>query len=785
MKKRTLLLAFVLLSLTGFGQSLTQTIKGKIIDAQSGSGLPGASVVLVGTNPPKGSATDADGEFQLTNVPVGRQALRVTYVGYREQEIPNILVTSGKEVVLQISLQEEVITGQEVIVKAKRDKNLLNNEFGTLSARTFDVEQIRRFAGSRNDPARMAASFAGVVGNNDARNDIVVRGNSPLGLLWRLEGVDIPNPSHYGSLGATGGPVSMLNNNTLAKSDFFTGAFPAMYGNAQSGVFDLQLRNGNAGKREYTGQMGFNGFELGAEGPIVPGKKATYLINYRYSVLGAVKLLGLNFGTGSAVPQYQDLTFKFDLPTGRTGSRFTLFGVGGLSRIDMKANPEDTTNLYGDPYRSTFNTAKMGVTGLSYTHYFNDRTYLKATVAASGSAFYVVEDTLNAERVAHPYFRDGSHQERLTALVQLNKKYSARHSVSAGAYFHQLFFTYADSVFLHQQAFRKLHDVKGNTSLMQAYVQWQFKPSNHLTLNSGLHGSLFALNNSTVLEPRFGARYEINPRQTVSFSAGLNSLLPPMQIYFYRTRLSDNEYIQTNRNLGFTRSFQSVAGYERTVGDNIRLKAETYFQYLYNVPVELRASSASAVNVGADFSTPNVDSLVNKGLGRNYGLELTAERSFSNGYYFLITTSLYDSKYQGSDKVWRNTAFNGNYVANVLAGKEFQLSERNTLSFDTRITLAGGRRYTPINLEASRRAGETRVYADQAYEAKFRDYFRTDFKITFRRNGSRVTQEWFVDFQNIFNTKNLFLQYYDNRSQRIRTAYQLGFFPNFNYRIEF
>jgi len=768
-----------------YSQPLTQTVKGKIQDAQSGSGLPGATVLLLNATPIKGAVSNPDGEFELTQVPVGRQTLKISYVGYREQIVPNVLVTSGKEVILTVSLQEEVIQGQEVVVKAKRDDGLLNNEFATLSARTFNVEQTRRFAGGRNDPARMAANFAGVVSNNDARNDIVIRGNSPLGLLWRLEGLDIPNPSHYGGLSATGGPVTILNNNTLAKSDFLTGAFPAMYGNATSGVFDLQLRSGNASKREYTGQIGFNGFELGAEGPLVKGKKATFLINYRYSVLAAVKKLGLNFGTGSAIPYYQDLTFKLDVPTGRPGNRFTLFGIGGKSSIDLLADPKDTTNFYNNGTTNDYNETSMGVLGTAYTHYLNDRAYLKFSLAASGSTYAVKDDTLNAESQPFAHYRDHSSQGRLTGLVQFNQKLNARHTLAAGIYLHRLAYTYADSVFYQLRIWKPLHAETGSTGLMQTYVQWQLRPSNQLTVNTGLHGSFFALNHTYTIEPRLGIRYDIAPRQTVAFSVGMHSQLQPLQLYFQKTRLSDTQFIETNRNLSFTRSVQTVAGYETTLGEAIRFKAEAYYQYLYKVPVQQQPSTQSALNFGAGSGSSELDSLVNLGTGRNYGLELTLERQFSSGYYFLSTVSLYDSKYRGSDNLWRNTAFNGHYVANLLAGREFRLSEKNTLSLDTRISLAGGRYYTPINLAASIQKGEA-VYDDaQAFSQRMSDYFRTDIKLTYRHNGHRITQEWFIDFQNVTNARNIYTQVYDARSQRVRTQYQLGFYPNFNWRIEF
>ncbi|WKN41013.1 hypothetical protein [Tunicatimonas pelagia] len=259
--------------------SATQTVRGQIVDAQS--------------------------DFPLTGVNV---------------------------IVLDISLEENVLMGEEVIITAESDKTATNNELATVSSRSFNLEETGRYAGSRNDPARMAANFAEVVVNSDDRNDII-RGNSLSGLLWGLEGIN-PNPSHYGSLSSTGGPVSMLNYNVLDKSDFLIGAFLAEYGNALAGVFDLQLRGGNTEKREFLGQVGFNGFELGMEEPFSKKSKASYIANYRYSTLGAFQALGVNFGTGAATPEYQDLTFKVDIPTKKAGY-FTMFGIGGVNSIDL------------------------------------------------------------------------------------------------------------------------------------------------------------------------------------------------------------------------------------------------------------------------------------------------------------------------------------------------------------------------------------------------------------------------------------------------------------------
>ncbi|MCD4788701.1 MAG: carboxypeptidase-like regulatory domain-containing protein, partial [Bacteroidales bacterium] len=214
-----------------FTQNITQTVKGQVIEKQTLAPLPGATVILLETDPLVGTTTNTDGYFVLENVPVGRVSLQVRYMGYHTATINNLNLMSGKELVVNVEMEEKVEKIDEVVITATRKGETIN-QMTSISARTFSVEETQRFAGAMNDVSRMAANYAGVCTSNDALNDIVIRGNSPSGLLWQLDGVDIPNPNHFGQLGATGGPVSMLNNNVLSNSDFMTGAFPAEYGNA-------------------------------------------------------------------------------------------------------------------------------------------------------------------------------------------------------------------------------------------------------------------------------------------------------------------------------------------------------------------------------------------------------------------------------------------------------------------------------------------------------------------------------------------------------------------------
>jgi hypothetical protein len=762
-------------------QQQGQTLRGVALDAQSKRGIGFVTVAIPGTD--LGTIADSTGAFTIDKVPLGRITVLVTHVGYEARTVQNVVMEAGKETLLEIELLESLSTEMEnVVIVAKR--SITSTQMATVSAAEFNAEDTRRYAGSRNDVARMASNFAGVNSVNDGRNDIIIRGNSPLGLLWRLEGVDIPNPNHFGTLGLTGGPVGMLNNNVLGQSAFYTGAFPAQFGNATSGVFDLYYRKGNPNKREYMAQVGFNGLELGAEGPFSKKSKASYLINYRYSIPGLIKSLGVNVGTGAAVPMYQDLSVKVDLPTKKAG-HFSLFGLGGNSNIDFKGDLKDTINFYNDPYHDLYNSTKMGVLGAKHTYFLNNSTSYVLTLAATGSNVLTRQDSLDLDQLPHKKYRGNGSEWRYVASFVLNKKFSGRDRLSTGISADQLHYSYRDSILDAKYGYIPLLQEKNHTHFLRGYVQWQHRLNSRLTFNTGLNAQHLALNGNTALDARAGVQYSTGNSGVLNFAYGGHSQMQTLMTYFHETRTGENTSVQTNRDLGFTRSQHGVLGWEQGLKQNWKYKVEVYGQYLSKVPVERRMSDWSALNIGAGYGAGLEDSLVNRGMGYNYGLEMTVEKPFSNGFYVLSTASLFNSKYKGSNGVEHNTLFNGNYVVNVLAGKEWKMKEMHTLAVDIKGTGAGGKRYTPIDEAASQKAQKA-VYDDsRSFELQSKPYFRMDVKITYRMNNPKFMQEFFVDFQNVTNTINIYNQWYDNRSGKIRTQNQLGFYPNFNYRIQF
>jgi hypothetical protein len=763
--------------------SLT-TVRGNVVDKQSQYPIPGATIVLLESDPVKGTVSDLDGHFRLENVPVGRQSIQVMMIGYETLVFTNLLLNSGKELTLNVQLVESVETLGEVEISAEGNKSESINKMSSVSTRTISIEEAQRYSGTLQDIARMAQNYAGVSSANDDRNDIIIRGNSPTGVLWRLEGIDIPNPNHFATLATTGGPISLINTNNLSNSDFSTGAFASEYGNALSGVFDLKLRSGNNDKREYMAQMGFNGFELGAEGPFKKGKQASYMVNARYSFLGIMTKLGIDFGTGAAVPEYQDITFKIDLPTKKVG-KFTFFGVGGASFIDFKAEESGENNLYNDGKENQQFRSSTGIAGMTHSYFFNEKTYGKLILATTTGGTQGWTDTIDVNNNATRIFGIYQRQNDAKGHYFINSKLNARNTIKVGVMYDYYMFDVEDSIRYTGGYFFKEMDFKGETSLARSYAEWQLRPDERWTINSGVYGQYFMYNDRTSVEPRLGARFKLNEKQSLNFGSGLHSQLQPITVYFNRQEDENGTALEENKNLDFNKAAHFVLGHDYQLGKNMRIKTELYYQYLYNIAVDRDSSSFSVLNVGADFVIPNNGNLVNTGTGKNYGVEVTLERFLNKGFYFLMTTSLFESKYTGSDGVERNTAFNGNYVFNLLAGKEWKVGKSNAITFDVKGTYAGGRRYSPIMLDESIAAFKEVRDLNNAYSEQYKPYFRADMKLGFRMNRSKYAQAFYFDIRNVTNSQNIFIQSFSSRNNQVSTVYQTGFFPIFLWQIWF
>jgi len=653
-----------------------------------------------------------------------------------------------------------------------------------VSGRSFSAYEVENYPGSLSDISRAAVSFPGVVSTNDGQNHIVIRGNSPKGLQWRLEGIEIPNLNHFSDIGASGGGVNVVSNNMLGGSDFLTSAFPSEYGNALSGVFDLRLRSGNNEKHEQTFEIGFLGTEAMVEGPISKKTNSTYIAQYRYSTLKLVQDLGV---TLESIPDFQDLSFKIYHPTKKLGV-FTLFGIGGLSHETGSSGYEMNSN--------------MGTVGITNSLTLNPKTHLRTVLAFSGRTYSWDSDVNigTAESPINRIWNTNVVDYTAKGSFIVNRKINNKHKLKAGIiyemawndsymgwYSDTLYNWFSDPTHPAYQIQNYDHtyvDATEQAGTLQTFANWQYRIGKAVTLNTGMHFIQFYLNNNFSVEPRLGVQWNIHPRHTLSAGFGVHSRKESMTLYTGEFTTHDDVVITPNMDLELSKARHYVLAYNYRIGQHMHLKTEAYYQDLYDIP---------AYPFPPYFSTQNFDFgfegnvLTNYGTGYNTGIELSLERYMTNGFHFMLNGTIYDSKYENKLGEQLNTKYNGTYASNGLIGKEFKIGsgKQHTLGFSSRYILAGGMRYLPIDKEASIANRSTVRLWDNGFSEKVSDYFRIDLLIKFRRNRSRYSGEWSIDMLNILNRQNMLTEYWDNNIQDFYKEYQNPFILILSYRIQF
>jgi hypothetical protein len=774
------MLSGAMLSTAAWSQTPTQTVRGKVIDAALKTGIPGANVLVMNTDPPAGAVTADDGSFEIRKVPVGRVSLKISFMGYQTSVIPEILVTSGKEVFVNAELSESAISAREVEVKATVDKDKPVNAMALISARSFNVEESRRYAGSADDPMRAVSNFAGVASSADVNsNQIVIRGNSPKGLLWRIDGVDVPNPNHYAYVGNSGGGLTMFSSQVLGNSDFYTAAFPSQFGNAISGVFDMRFRNGNPNRHEFAFQLGIQGLDVSAEGPVSRKNNSSYLFNYRYSILAFLQLI--DPAMKNKIPSYQDLSFKVLLPGGKAGT-FSIFGIGGISRSRYTPEADSSQwNTLEDRTQSVLNN-NMAAIALSHDIPLSRSVLVHSYIAGSYSDIYYDCSLLDSAYTPSPEQYAYHRNYRLMAGSSVRSKFGKRHTNKTG-------FAYSDIHYdLDVRARNPFSGIveqvdqgTGNTGLFQAYSESKIDLGVKLTLSGGLFFQYFLLNRRYSVEPRIALRWQAFPKHAFSVGYGKHSQLEDIGLYLADVASPGEVITKPNRLLDFSKARHFVLGYDYSIRPDMRFKAEAYLQLLYSIPVK-PGSYYSLINSQGAYVN---DSLTADGKGRNIGLDLTLEKFLTRKYYFLVTLSLFDSRYTGGDGLIRNTRFNANYVANLLGGKEWTVRKKNLFGINLKASYTGGEYYVPIDLEAS--VAQHREVLDEAaaYTQRLPDFLYLDLTLTYRTNHRKFSGTWAIQAKNLLNMKPVTGYVYNDFNHSIEAVQSSGIIPFISYKVEF
>ena len=739
-----------------------QDIRGTVVDGVSGKLLVGAAVQLTAD---RGTYTDSTGRFTFSNVPVGRYQIVCTFLGYDSLQLVDIVVRAAKPTVVDITLEPGASSLGLVTVEgqAPGGSSLMPGQIG------LSKEAVLRYPATYFDPARLALAYPGVSGTNDQANGMSVRGHSPNAVGWRLQGAEIVNPNHTPNAGTSsdrttlnGGGVNILSAQLFSDTRFYTGLLPARYGNTGAGLLDMHLRSGNSDAWAYTAQLGLIGLDASAEGPLSRKKDIRFLANYRYSTVGLLSAMGLDLGDEAI--QFQDLSIHLTMPV-RGSGQLSFFAVGGDSE-NLFTSPQDSMEWTEnkDQFDITFEH-RMGAVG----------TRLDLPLAFGGSLHTtLLWSGMQGSRLS----------ERLSSLESLDEytqqKWSLNTYVQWRSGEQSTFYTGLSGL-LQQDDLLAIErqqpriDGRRQRTLLQPYLNWRTQLAAGWQLEAGLRG--FLLDGVAArLEPRLALDWQLNAQQRLTFSYG-----------WQHQRIAPQIELAARERLPAMRVAHSSVQWRYQWANTTSLKVEGYYQRLTDVPISADAmTSFSAINLLEGYRQ---ESLRSDGIGENYGVELTLQRAPTDRWYYLITGSLYESRYQGSDGVWRDTRWNGQYTANATLGREWSLRQKNkkerTLGINLRFSALGGFRTTLIDERASALT-ETTVYrTSEAFTVQQGDFRRLDLRIYLRRNLTGRNTTLALDIQNLTNRENEAFRYYDPYLQKIVIKNQLGLIPLLSYKVQF
>ena len=776
---RLLLLALVLIGTRSSAQQTVQSIKGFVTDRDSRQPLQGATVSILGEEQQFSATSDSAGNFILKNIPTGRRRVQVTYTGYQSYLSDYIILNAAKEFELQVEMEEEKKQMEGVIVKTSRNPKQPVNRYTLVSGRSFSPEETQRYAASANDPSRMALGFPGVQATRDARSDIVIRGNNPVGMQWRLEGVDVINPNHFARKGSTGGGITILSLSMLDNSDFLTGAMPAEYGDVLSGSFDMHLRRGNNQSTEYTFKAGLIGVDFSTEGPIKKGA-SSYLMNYRYSTLGLLNAIGLNLVGERENNNFQDLSFNLAFANKKNSVQWNFWGIGGYSKETVD-EVEDTLDWkqYDDYAIYDFRT-KMGAIGVGNTTRISEKSFLKSSLALIAQEVSFVDDTLTRKRAATTVNDELYRNNRLSFTTSYNHKFSPSANLKTGIYLTNIFYHFKkDAMDYMNNVYRNFVSGEGNTAMFQPYLQMSLKPGTRFTINPGVHMIYLAFNKKTTIDPRLSFQYKIDARKNISFAYGLHSKVLPLGSYFFN---ASGNY--PNKGLDMMRAHHFILAYDQALGNSWRMRAETYYQSLFQIPVVDDMSRTFWILNELDGYAN--EALISKGKGTNKGVDLSAEKFFSRGLFMIVSFSAFHSTYEPLNGTKYNSRFNSRTAGSWTGAKEWSIKRNRVFQLGWKMVYNGGLPITPLAPVQST-SREPVLDEQRPYSERVSPYFRTDTRFALRKDRAGKSWQLALDVQNIFgirNTDGLSRKYDPSVNQWVYKQ-QSGIVPVLSYQVDF
>ena len=714
--------------------------------------------------------TDSSGSAFFEHLEPGRYYVVLMKEGFKILISDYFIHTNQNNSQLVLSMQDAAVKLEQVLVKsdALLTSNESKNSFAYLSNRSFSSEDTERIPMGLNDPSRMALSYPGVhVGRSDLDNPIIVRGNSPYGVSWRIEGIDVPNPNHFAKHGAGGGGISILSAQVMGKSDFYSGAMPAEFGNALAATFDIKLREGNYNDQAYKARASFLGIDVAMEGPF-KNNRSSYLINYRYSTLGLMNWLTFYLVGNRTVNTFSDLSFNLVFKSKDLKSKTTLFGVAGKS-IDHsfpEPNPEKRDPHELDDWDERIRPADMGVIGLTHTRNITHNSSIKVVLAATASRILRSSDTLSYEDERFRYNTEKYIDNRLSTNISYLTKLSGDFKLKTGVQLQVTDFLFNRTTLprssmydITAQNAGKLiwADGSGVSVIGEAYAMLEKLLLNKIYVNVGFHELHYFFNNSNSFEPRVAVKYSPDPKHILAASFGLHSQLLPMSTYFVAQKATFTppyQYNFPNRNLRFPKSRHIVLSYRAMLSKDFKLTTEIYSQNINRSLVQQSAGSNFWI-LNASDGYPGITNMIETGQGFNKGIDLTVEKLFYSTYYLMLTGSLYDAKFRTYSGHVFNSNFNDRFGSSLTFGREFEMKKSRVLQMGFRALLSGGFLYTEPDIELSTEYATYIPKYSETNKLNAPNYRRIDARVAYRYNGRKTSGQISIDIQNLTGYMNV------------------------------
>ncbi|NME71978.1 TonB-dependent receptor [Flammeovirga aprica] len=789
MKHLTLIFLSILLSQFAFSQ--TYSLQGKVIDKVTQQPIIGASIQIENSNPVIGTTADADGKFRLQGIKMGRYTLLVQSMGYKNIRKTEVLVTGEGQNNVVLEMEESVTTLDDITISATTDKDA-SNIMSVVSNRSFSIEESGRFAGGMSDPSRVAYNFAGVTFSAPQDNGVVIRGNSPTSVLWRVNDIDVSGAAHFGGGNLAGaGLISIYSANVLRSTDFFTSAFPSEYSNTTSGVFDINFRKGDSEKHHHSVQLGILGADFASEGPINKEKGSSYLVNYRHGFIGYIGKL-----SGGTAPNFQDLSFNLSFPSKKYGN-LTIWGMGGLSDIETpfkkyvhEVDDEDPTDIklkyreYDNDFLDKDIDFGMGAIGVNHQIPVGNHSVLSTSLGATTNLykndtryFQQDADTLNSGTL-HPHERQQNIESKYSFANTLTTTISPKLINKSGIRADLITSNgYAQKVDTLMGTLQSRYNGNLQAYNLNAFTQFKYQVLHNFSVNAGVSVTKFELVDEVAVEPRLGMQYTPLKNVTLGVAYGRHSKREELKVYSFI-----NPELQKVNDLKLSKSDHYVGSLKINLSSNVRLTTEVYYQELFDVPV-MQGTAYSFANYTTlwEANAP----IVNTGTGVNKGIDITLERSMVNGFYYMLSGSIYDSKYTDDLGVTRNTLFNRNFMATITAGKEFVVKGKNLLGVNINATYLGGTPLTPYDEKASHEQQKVVYKEGELYSIKGNPEVWMNFGVTYKIPKKKSVRTWGLDMQNALLTTQMRGYKYNHRLKTIDEDHVFFIMPNLYYKISF